>query len=54
MSSVILMLSSEFALPQPKMPGFFTEREMVGDGSSSSSYKAYSINDVTMSQFEAR
>ncbi|MED6115015.1 hypothetical protein PIB30_086135, partial [Stylosanthes scabra] len=35
MSTVVLMLSSECALPEPKMPGFFTEREMGGDGSSS-------------------
>ena len=54
MSSVVLMLSSESALPQPKMPGFFTEREMVGDSSSSSSYKQVSINDITVSIMEAR
>ncbi|KAL6314128.1 hypothetical protein AAG906_011868 [Vitis piasezkii] len=29
MSSVVLMLSSEGALPQPKEPGFFTERNML-------------------------
>nr|XP_025611959.1 uncharacterized protein LOC112705341 [Arachis hypogaea] len=54
MSSVVLMLSSEIALPQPKMPGFFTEREMGGDVSSSSSYKAVSNNDYTVSLLEAR
>ena len=54
MSSVVLMLSSESTLPQPKMPGFFTEREMVGDSSSSSSYKQVSINDITVSIMEAR
>ena len=54
MSSVVLMLSSESALPQPKMSGFFTEREMVGDDSSSSSYKPCSINDITASLVDAR
>jgi len=39
MSSVVMMFSSECALPQPKLPGFFTNRNMVGDSSSSSSYK---------------
>ena len=54
MSSVVLMLSSESALPQPKMPGFFTERQMVGDNSSSSSNKPCSINQVTVSLLQAR
>ena len=54
MSSVVLMLSSEFTLPQPKMPGFFTEREMLGDSSSSNSYKPSTSNDVTISLLEAR
>ncbi|MED6167529.1 hypothetical protein PIB30_003501 [Stylosanthes scabra] len=54
MSTVVLMLSSESALPQPKMPGFFTEREMGGDASSSSSYKLFSNNDFTDSFLEAR
>ena len=54
MSSVVLMLSTESTLPQPKMPGFFTEREMLGDGSSSSSCKPSSINDVTVSLLDAR
>ena len=31
MSSVVLMLSTESTIPQPKMPGFFIETEMVGD-----------------------
>ena len=54
MSSVVLMLSSESALPQPKMPGFFIERKMLGEGSSSTSYKPCSINEVTISLLEAR
>lgn len=50
MLSVVTMLSSESLLPQPKMPGFFTERELGGDSSSSSCYKSCSTNDLTISQ----
>ncbi|MED6115017.1 hypothetical protein PIB30_086137 [Stylosanthes scabra] len=54
MSSVVQMLSSESTLPPPKMPGFFTEREMVDEGSGSSNNRTCSINDVTDSILEAR
>ncbi|XP_027342923.1 G-type lectin S-receptor-like serine/threonine-protein kinase At4g27290 [Abrus precatorius] len=54
MSSVVLMLSSECTLPQPKLPGFFTNRNMVGDSSSSNSNKQYSNNDITISLMSAR
>ncbi|CAJ1956878.1 unnamed protein product, partial [Sphenostylis stenocarpa] len=54
MSSVVLMLSSESALPQPNMPGFFTSKSMVGDSSSSSSYKQYTNNGMTLSVMSAR
>ncbi|KAF2285904.1 hypothetical protein GH714_008852 [Hevea brasiliensis] len=36
MSTVVLMLSSDIALPQPKEPGFFTERKVLEQESSSS------------------
>ncbi|KAF1881224.1 hypothetical protein Lal_00023259 [Lupinus albus] len=55
MSSVVLMLSSEFALPQPKEPGFYTERDTVlHHTSSSSSYKPFSTNDITITTLDAR
>lgn len=54
MSSVVLMLSSESTLPQPKRPGFYTERDMRHDSSSSSSYRTFSINDITVSIMDAR
>ena len=70
MSYVLMMLSSEWALPQPKKPGFFTERDLIGDsssssnnntdrdvvgGSSSSSNKNLcSINELTISQTDPR
>ncbi|XP_061337491.1 G-type lectin S-receptor-like serine/threonine-protein kinase At4g27290 [Gastrolobium bilobum] len=53
MSSVVMMLSSESTLPQPKMPGFFRDKDHVGDNSSSSSNKLCS-NDITVSLMYAR
>lgn len=49
MSSVVLMLSSEGALPQPKEPGFFTQRNIV-EGSSSSSIFSGNQDTVTIIQ----
>ena len=54
MSYVLLMLITDAViLPQPKQPGFFTERiskerEYLQDKSTSS------INEVTVTQMEAR
>ena len=45
MSTVVLMLSSEGELPQPKQPGFFTERNMFD--TNSSLYDSASINEIT-------
>ncbi|EOY12719.1 S-locus lectin protein kinase family protein, putative [Theobroma cacao] len=53
MSSVILMLGSESALPQPKQPGFFTERNLLEAESSSSNYKPSSASDCTVTLLEA-
>ncbi|OIV92377.1 hypothetical protein TanjilG_09975 [Lupinus angustifolius] len=54
MSSVVLMLSSEFPLPQPKEPGFYTERDPLHHTSSSSSSKPFSTNDITITTLDAR
>ncbi|QHN95957.1 G-type lectin S-receptor-like serine/threonine-protein kinase [Arachis hypogaea] len=54
MSHALMMLSSEWPLPQPKMPGFFTERDPVGDTSSSGNTKVVSINEVTISELHPR
>ncbi|KAK7335360.1 hypothetical protein VNO80_27150 [Phaseolus coccineus] len=54
MSSVVLMLSSESAMPQPNLPGFFTSASMVEDSSSSSSHKQYTNNDMSLSIMSAR
>ncbi|MED6161705.1 hypothetical protein PIB30_063235 [Stylosanthes scabra] len=51
MSYVLMMLSSEWALPQPKKPGFFIERDVVGENSSSSKNELLlSVNGLTVTQ----
>ncbi|KAK4768044.1 hypothetical protein SAY87_003185 [Trapa incisa] len=54
MASAVLMLSSEVALPQPKEPGFFTDRQMVGTDSSSSKMDFCSTNELTLTMFTPR
>ncbi|RXH98471.1 hypothetical protein DVH24_010796 [Malus domestica] len=51
MSSVVLMLSSDVALPSPKQPGFYTERSV---SESPSSKRQCSENDVSISLIEPR
>ena len=56
MSYVVLMLGNEDALPRPKKPGFFTERDLIEATytSSSSQSKPYSANECSISLMEAR
>ncbi|KAE8728233.1 G-type lectin S-receptor-like serine/threonine-protein kinase SD1-1 [Hibiscus syriacus] len=55
MSSVVLMLGSKNPLPQPKQPGFFTERNLPESESYSSiHHELASVNGVTISLLEAR
>ncbi|XP_060200260.1 G-type lectin S-receptor-like serine/threonine-protein kinase At4g27290 isoform X2 [Lycium barbarum] len=55
MSTVVLMLTNEGILPQPKPPGFFTERNIDdATGYSSSNQTPYSVNDVTITLLDAR
>ncbi|KAJ4841995.1 hypothetical protein Tsubulata_005428 [Turnera subulata] len=54
MSMVVLMLSGEGTLPDPKEPGFFTERKFAEASSSSSKPESVSINDVTVTLISAR
>ncbi|RVW25579.1 G-type lectin S-receptor-like serine/threonine-protein kinase [Vitis vinifera] len=51
MSSVVLMLSSDSTLPQPKEPGFFTGR---GSTSSSGNQGPFSGNGITITMFDGR
>ncbi|PON81470.1 S-receptor-like serine/threonine-protein kinase [Trema orientale] len=55
MSNVVLMLSSDIALPQPKEPGFFTERNLIySDTSTTKLEKSTTINRLTITMLEAR
>ncbi|KAL9383217.1 hypothetical protein Peur_023540 [Populus x canadensis] len=54
MSYVVLMLGNEDALPQPKQPGFFTERDLIEVTYSSTQSKPYSTNECSISLLEAR
>lgn len=45
MSLVVLMLSSEIELPEPKQPGFFTERIQLESDSSSSNQHELSLSN---------
>ncbi|KAK8519916.1 hypothetical protein V6N12_003882 [Hibiscus sabdariffa] len=55
MASVVMMLGSQGPLPNPKQPGFFTERDVVESTSSSSNtQKLLSSNDFTITMSEAR
>ncbi|XP_020418811.1 G-type lectin S-receptor-like serine/threonine-protein kinase At4g27290 isoform X3 [Prunus persica] len=51
MSSVVLMLSSEVALPPPKQPGFYTERTLPDDPSR---VRDLSENNFSTTLLEAR
>ncbi|MED6161703.1 hypothetical protein PIB30_063233 [Stylosanthes scabra] len=53
MSYALMMLSSEWTLPQPKMPGFFVERDPVGETSASRN-TVVSVNEVTISVLHPR
>lgn len=54
MSSIVFMLENEVELPQAKQPGFFTERDLFAAESSSSTNAPSSINQITVTQMEAR
>ncbi|KAG6756985.1 hypothetical protein POTOM_037285 [Populus tomentosa] len=54
MSYVVLMLGNEDELPQPKQPGFFTERDLVEASYASSESKPPSANVCSVSVLEAR
>ena len=54
MSSVVLMLSSESALHQPKEPGFFTERNVLEGSSSASKHAIFSGSEHTITLIEGR
>ncbi|WOH04254.1 hypothetical protein DCAR_0623663 [Daucus carota subsp. sativus] len=54
MSSVVLMLNSKTALPNPKKPGFFTERKRHEKDYSSSKHILSSSNDYSITAISPR
>ncbi|GKV15809.1 hypothetical protein SLEP1_g26558 [Rubroshorea leprosula] len=54
MATVVLMLGGESALPQPKQPGFFTERSLPEADSTGSQHGSSSKNECTITLLEAR
>ncbi|KAF9666863.1 hypothetical protein SADUNF_Sadunf16G0273000 [Salix dunnii] len=54
MSTVVLMLTSNITLPEPKEPGFFTERKLYDQESSSSKVDTCSANEITITLLTAR
>lgn len=54
MSTVVLMLTSEIALPEPKQPGFFTERKHHEGDSSASMPESSSSNYLSVTTLDPR
>ena len=54
MSSVVLMLSNDNSLPNPRQPGFVAGKTPLGGDSSSRNLELPSINEVTITVLEAR
>uniref|UniRef100_A0A6N2NBM0 Receptor-like serine/threonine-protein kinase n=1 Tax=Salix viminalis TaxID=40686 RepID=A0A6N2NBM0_SALVM len=54
MSTVVLMFGSDTVLPQPKQPGFFTERNVVNAESSASKNDSSTKNEITITLLEPR
>ncbi|XP_014524208.1 G-type lectin S-receptor-like serine/threonine-protein kinase At4g27290 isoform X2 [Vigna radiata var. radiata] len=55
MSTVVVMLSSESSLPQPKEPGFLMEKEKIFLGAESSTKHLFSsTNDISLTMLEPR
>nr|XP_043620434.1 G-type lectin S-receptor-like serine/threonine-protein kinase At4g27290 isoform X2 [Erigeron canadensis] len=54
MSSVVQLLGNEVALPKPKQPAFFTQRNIPGADFSSILYTTRSTNEFTVTEIVAR
>ena len=55
MSSVVFMLANEgLLLPQPKQPGFFTERGFIPGSTSSSRKKSHTRNAMSITTQDGR
>ena len=54
MSSVVLMLNGEKALPKPKVPGFYTGGDIPESDSAYENCNNFSPNGMSLTEFEAR
>ncbi|KAG5047138.1 hypothetical protein JHK86_016544 [Glycine max] len=55
MSSVVLLLNGDKLLSKPKVPGFYTERDVSSEASSSSAnHKLCSVNELSITVLNAR
>ncbi|XP_057971092.1 G-type lectin S-receptor-like serine/threonine-protein kinase At4g27290 isoform X2 [Malania oleifera] len=54
MSSVVLMLSSENTLSQPKKPGFFMDRNLLEEVGTSNQNTLNSVNQISITLLQAR
>ena len=54
MSLVVLMLSSEISLPNPRQPGFYTEKALLEEDCSSKKLEAFSTNEMSFTLLEPR
>uniref|UniRef100_A0A251SGZ7 non-specific serine/threonine protein kinase n=2 Tax=Helianthus annuus TaxID=4232 RepID=A0A251SGZ7_HELAN len=54
MSSVIMMLSGEHSFPQPKQPAYFMEGDLFAANFSASTKPTGSINELTITEVDAR
>ena len=55
MSSVVFMLANEgLLLPQPKQPGFFTERGFITGSTSSGKEKSHTENAMSITTLDGR
>ena len=53
MSSVVLMLNGEKLLPNPKVPGFYTEGDVKPESDFSPTNR-FSTNQISITMLEAR
>ncbi|MCH95400.1 G-type lectin S-receptor-like serine/threonine-protein kinase [Trifolium medium] len=55
MSSVVLMLNGQKLLPEPKVPGFYTEKDLRTESDSSLATRKFcSTNEISITELDAR
>ncbi|KAL2327791.1 hypothetical protein Fmac_021218 [Flemingia macrophylla] len=54
MSLVVLMLNGDKLLSNPKVPGFCTEIDVISEENSSSNHKLNSVNELSITELDAR